>query len=371
MVVAELGVPVGAQRSSSRFGVRRPGRRGAGAAAWASPPTAGRRGPAATVVRGGRRQPGGHGVEEPVALGLRVGSAAAEAGPAPARPVRARGGPVRRRSGPADREVHRSACGRRSGAAPPRTAGRARPRSSSQRPARTVAPSSWTPSGELGGQAGLPHPRFAGQEGDAPLPRHRLLPQLAEPLQLGVPADEDATELGQQRAASGSTTRRAGSHSTRTATTGSGRPFSSSGPTGAEPVGVARAGQDPDHLRSEDLPAAGRGAQARRLDHRRAVHVVVLEGTSPAREADPHRQRQRRLPRSVEPVDGLLDRHRRSHRIRRPGEGGHDPVAEALDHPAGVRLDRLGQQPVVGAAQLLGRLAPRAGPAVRWTQRGR
>ena len=62
------------------------------------------------------------------------------------------------------------------------------------------------------------------------------------------------------------------------------------------------------------------------------------------------------------PPDRLLDRHRSSHRIGRPGEGGHDPVAEVLDLVPAVRLDGVGGQGVVFVAQLLGRVLtqPRA-----------
>lgn len=51
------------------------------------------------------------------------------------------------------------------------------------------------PGGQFGGQAGLPDSGLAGQERDPPLPRRRLLPQLAEPLELGLAADEDAPNV--------------------------------------------------------------------------------------------------------------------------------------------------------------------------------
>ena len=52
--------------------------------------------------------------------------------------------------------------------------------------------------GQLGGQAGLPHSRFSGQEGDTPLPRRRFFPQLAEPFEVDVTSDEDATQIRQE-----------------------------------------------------------------------------------------------------------------------------------------------------------------------------
>jgi hypothetical protein len=52
--------------------------------------------------------------------------------------------------------------------------------------------------GEFGGEASLAHPRLTGQEGDPQLARCRFLPQLPEPFQLAVPADEDPPDVSQE-----------------------------------------------------------------------------------------------------------------------------------------------------------------------------
>jgi hypothetical protein len=44
---------------------------------------------------------------------------------------------------------------------------------------------------QLGGQTGLSHPGLAGQEGEAELPRRRLLPQLLQALEFGLAGHED------------------------------------------------------------------------------------------------------------------------------------------------------------------------------------
>ena len=68
---ADLAVPVGAPPAGA--GARRSAGCGAAAAASAWPPSAGRRARAARAIPGTLSQPGGHGVEEAVALGLRIG----------------------------------------------------------------------------------------------------------------------------------------------------------------------------------------------------------------------------------------------------------------------------------------------------------
>jgi len=45
--------------------------------------------------------------------------------------------------------------------------------------------------GQLGGEAGLADPWLAGEQGRPPLSRHRLLPQLGESLRLRLPPNED------------------------------------------------------------------------------------------------------------------------------------------------------------------------------------
>jgi hypothetical protein len=92
------------------------------------------------------------------------------------------------------------------------------------------------------------------------------------------------------------------------------------------------------------------------------MEVVVVETHISGRQTDANTKRDGRLARAVEPVDGLLDGDGRRDPIGRPGEGRHDPVAKMFDDSTPLCLDGLGQQPVVGAAQLLRRLLPEAAP---------
>jgi hypothetical protein len=53
--------------------------------------------------------------------------------------------------------------------------------------------------GQLGRQTGLAHPRLPGQERDSQFSGRRFFPQLAEALQLAVPAHEDPQRAREQR----------------------------------------------------------------------------------------------------------------------------------------------------------------------------
>ena len=55
-------------------------------------------------------------------------------------------------------------------------------------------------------------------------------------------------------------------------------------------------------------------------------------------------------------IEGLLDGCRRPDGVGRSGEGGHEPVTETLDQPAGMALDRPGHQPVMCVTEVLGGL---------------
>ena len=52
--------------------------------------------------------------------------------------------------------------------------------------------------GQLGGQAGLPDAGLPGQEGDPPFTGRRLLSELAQPVELAVPPDEDLSDVGEE-----------------------------------------------------------------------------------------------------------------------------------------------------------------------------
>ena len=147
--------------------------------------------------------------------------------------------------------------------------------------------------GQLGGQAGLAHPGLAAQRGPAALARRRLLPQLPEPVELLVPADEDPARAGQQRAAAAPRRRAAaGSHATSQAGTGSGRPFSSSAPSVGERHRRLGSRPRPHHGRCEDLPA-GRAAATSRAASTTGVPKTSpsSKATSPSARADPELER--------------------------------------------------------------------------------
>jgi hypothetical protein len=113
--------------------------------------------------------------------------------------------------------------------------------------------------GELGGQAGLADPRLTGHQRDAPLPRDRLLPQLPEPGELAISADEDSSDVGEQRR-----------H--RDQRTGSRLPGDAPGrhrfwqtlqlqSSAVRQAVVGETGQETDDVRDQDLAAGGDSAQ--------------------------------------------------------------------------------------------------------------
>ncbi len=117
-------------------------------------------------------------------------------------------------------------------------------------------------------------------------------------------------------------------------------------------LGPTSAGDGLHHVGGQDLVAVGEGAQPRRLDHRFAEAVVALQAHVPGGQAGADGQL-RLAALAVEAVDRLLGGPRRRHCVAPGPEGGHEPVAEALDHPSPVRLDGRAQQCVVGSPGLV------------------
>ena len=114
----------------------------------------------------------------------------------------------------------------------------------------------------------------------------------------------------------------------------------------------AAACEQPYELGDEDLAGVGERAEARRLDHRSAEAVVVLEGHVAGRQADPHGERDP-LAASVR-VERLLHRDGRGQGLGRARERDDHAVARALDDVPAVRRRLLREQRIVGAPQLLG-----------------
>jgi hypothetical protein len=146
-------------------------------------------------LAGELRQPGGDGVEEPVALGLGVrlerggqaGHPGADLRHEPGQLAAVAAEPVGDGRRMVD-EVAQRLDERLVGNAEVLVA----PPGQHRRPFVVHRP------GQLGRQTGLADPGFAGHEGEAQLAGRRLLPELPEPGQLAVPADEDAADVGQE-----------------------------------------------------------------------------------------------------------------------------------------------------------------------------
>ena len=132
-----------------------------------------------------------------------------------------------------------------------------------------------------------------------------------------------------------------------------------------ELVAAAAAREMPHDLGAQDLAAVGRGFEPLRLDHRQAEAVVAVEGDVADADADPHLDALLGAA-AVVPVDRLLDRDRRGHRVDRRRERGHHAVAGVLHHEAAVHDDRVADERVVLHPQVVGRFLTDAG-----AQRGR
>jgi hypothetical protein len=135
-------------------------------------------------------------------------------------------------------------------------------------------------------------------------------------------------------------------------------------PQRRELVTPPASGQQADQVGGQDLPALGSGAQATGLDDRGAEAVPVLHDHVSGRQADSHDEGQFRMVPGVG-LGRLLDRHRRGHRVAGTGKAGQDTVAEPFHHPATVSLYGGAQQPVVVAAESLGRVLTDPRPQLR------
>ena len=120
----------------------------------------------------------------------------------------------------------------------------------------------------------------------------------------------------------------------------------------------------------EDLAALGRRAQPRRLDHRRAEPVAVLERRVAGADPDPHRE-PRAVAAPVVQVDALLHRDRAGDRVGRRRVRHHQRVADRLHLGAAGAADRLAQHVEVLAAHVVGRVSPDAPARARSNRRGR
>ncbi len=121
------------------------------------------------------------------------------------------------------------------------------------------------------------------------------------------------------------------------------------------------AGEPPHQVVAEDLAALGRVTQAAGGHHGGPVAVAVLPGHVARAHADPHEEALGLRRAAVRLLDARLDRAGRGDRLGGPTEGGEDPVAEVLDDPSVLALDRFPQEGVVASAQLVGAELAQAG----------
>ena len=328
--------------------------------AWAARPSAGRRARAAPARRApppragrGRRRRAGSARSRagwPAAAGRRRGGPRAWGRGAPARRRGARRGgaaatPGRRRRGGRAPD----ATARRPGRPPPRSARRARSRRCAAPRSASCAASRVLPiPGSPETSASRRSPSRAAAQ--APASRSRSGTRPTKPVR------------GTSRSAGGSVSSPgsggSGSHSTRCAGRGPGSPLSSSGPTDGHGRPVGRGEQRHD-LAGQDLPAAGRGAQAGRLDGGRPEPVALLAQRVADGHADAHGQRRLRGP--VALLDALLHADRAGDRRADARERDHQPVAQALDLLAAGLFERLAQQREVRPPQPVGALAAQPG----------
>ena len=150
--------------------------------------------------------------------------------------------------------------------------------------------------------------------------------------------------------------------------TGSGRPLSSSSPAGTNswPPRPGRGGARGRRRGSGRRPRRRTGGRPPRRACRSSRRP---RASRRRRDPDPHARAASGC--AGVGVDRLLDGDRRADRVGRAGEHGQHAVAQALDHRAAVAGDGVGQQPVVGAAQLVGPLLTELARAARSTRRGR
>jgi hypothetical protein len=202
--------------------------------------------------------------------------------------------------------------------------------------------------GQVSGQPGLADAGFAGQQGEPALSGGRLLPEMGQLFQLGLPADEHPAHRrqegrqGQGRPGLGLPRHLAHRHRL-------GQPLqlhgSHVGETGSRPA----AGHHPHQHGGQDL--AGPGHQPGRLHHGGTEHVPVLEAHVAQGDPDPYRQWD--AGGATLPVDCLLHGDGCCHPVGGGAEGGQHAVPQGLDLGATGLLDGAPEGGEVLAAQLI------------------
>ncbi len=249
------------------------------------------------LVGGDGAQPGGHGVEEAVALGLGVGTQRGVRAPGPAPEARGPDGPARRRSDPGEEPGGSRACGRPGGGGPRPRAGRGRP--GPRRSARPApSPRRRGARGQDGRQAGLAHPWLAPQHRHPPLARPRLLPGDPQAVELVLPAHEDAPRAGEEggQGDRGKLARLASlgfgvlgplpAH--RHGRDRGGQPFEGERAEGPEAEVAPGADQGGHELTGQDLAPLGPVAETLGHHHGRPEEVVLGPHRLPGVESHPH-----------------------------------------------------------------------------------
>jgi hypothetical protein len=201
--------------------------------------------------------------------------------------------------------------------------------------------------GELGGEPGLTDPGLTGEERQLPVSGRCSLPQLLQPFELVVPADEDPVcpreQLRDWNARPGSDQRCPVDFADRHRV---GQTLqlqrAELGVRGGRPA----PGHCPQQGRGQDLTRAGGGHQPGRLHHRRPEDVAGIETDLADRQTDPDGDGIGQT--ATLPIGCLLHRHCRRDRRHRRRERGQQAVTRVLDLGPALGRDRVPQQLEVG-----------------------
>ena len=146
------------------------------------------------------------------------------------------------------------------------------------------------PAGHLRRQPGLAHPGLPRQQEQAQLARPGVVPHRLEALEVGVAAHEDGADVGEQgRQRHGRDRQRLPHHLEGGHRVGQPLEDEVADLDEERPAGVVA--HHADHVRRQDLAAAGHRRQPGRLYHRRAQDVAVLHAHLAQGQPHPHGHR--------------------------------------------------------------------------------
>ncbi len=220
---------------------------------------------------------------------------------------------------------------------------------------------------DLGRQSRLADARFAGNKRDCTITSLGEVQQVGQHFELPVPAGErklsvrpqhrvERSTSGNVRIADGSPVHLVCDHGFREA-------FELHRSQRGQLVTVATTRQDAYDVGDQDLAALGTGTQSGGLDYWGAEAVAVIPRDVARADPDAHGRSAVAVP--VGDGDRLLHCDRGRDRARRASERGDDAVAHSLDDFSTVLQDEFGQQPIVSAAETVGRVLADRHPQLR------